>query len=165
MRYVLTFLVIACACFFSCGRLDCLTPAIRGVSFYGPFGAARTADTAVMLTQCKKGTDFTVVTNTTTIPADTLLYQNNVAGFTFPNLSDNSYSLAYNFDYIITLLPSGKVYHLKNVVSHASSIKHSGEVKENCINQVTYSANDSDYTNSSLPTNTSVASTMLEIKY
>jgi hypothetical protein len=129
--------------------VDCVTPTIAGIVFY-------TKDTAAIFTQCKKGTDYSVVTNTATVQVDTLHTHTHDDFFSFPVSSTSPLGLPYEYDYIITLLPSGAVHHLNNVVSHHSSMKHQlGPLKDNCYNQVTYSLDGSSNTRDMMPDETS----------
>jgi hypothetical protein len=111
----------------SCSKPSCVPPVINAVSFYATGGYI--PDTSASVVKAKKGSQFGFISEV------------------FPNikLDKNKVMLipykgneTYDYDWQITLNPSGKVYKI-------TDIKHDDENpnRTNCVSTVYYKLNDS----------------------
>lgn len=145
--------LVAAVCFVSCKK-SCQTPSITAIYIDRP---ATATDTSAVVTQYRKGSNFTVVTGT----FNDLYASTSGPGFFtiyFPITTDGF--VAYYYDWKITLLPSGKTYLVQDI-SHDNSKQSSdfsiGEVKQ-CVNSVHYTVNGNHghdaptYSNNGMPT-------------
>jgi len=148
--------------FISCSKNYCLTPFIGEVAF---IVNDTIPDTSALLVQYTKGRNFTTVEATYTIAMYRSSQTGYHYGFGFPYFVGSGNGIAYDYDWEFTLLPSGKVYKLKNISHTNNYTKGYGEVKENCVNTVNYNVNDSLYSDVSSPVSSSSASATLSVKY
>ena len=139
MKNVLFFLAISSALFFfSCGKTSCHTP-IVGYSFSS---SDTIPDTFANVVQYQKGGNFSNVVKTFSgVPLTkrpTFRYDKSLH---IP-LSDNEIYNVYNYDWKITLFPSGKVYSVTDL-SHTNNSrkKGMGPVKDECVNSMSCTVN------------------------
>src|ERR1035441_9097447 len=111
MRIMLFFIEIFCiSALFSCGKVSCLTAAVE-INLVSDTGAI--PDTMANIVEYSKGNNFTIVVNTfDNTPLTSGSSQGNKY-LGFP-VSGNEIYDVYDYDWIFTLVPSGKVYKIKN---------------------------------------------------
>lgn len=135
MKSLILFAFIVATVFgYSSCKKSCHTSSITGVVF-----TDYSTDTAAMVIQYKKGSNFATALSTTTpklVPG---------YGVNFP--ATNDAFIGYNYDWKITLLPSGKTFAIKNV-SHKDEYRSSGlsiGEADLCYNDIYYTVNDSAF--------------------
>ncbi len=163
-RTITAFVLVAFYCsIVSCGKTQCLTPAIYEVVFNSTDSIP---DTSANVVQYQKGSGFSNILNS---------YNGSVLGRTYDadhkelmlGYSTSELTSAYGYDWMITLLPSGKVYKLTNV-SHSNGTQSSGgigEIRDRCVNTVSYSVNGTINSAGSPTTTSSSADAILNINY
>ncbi|MES2703323.1 MAG: hypothetical protein V4649_11825 [Bacteroidota bacterium] len=114
----------------SCTKPSCVAPIIKTMSFYIPSQPASVIpDTSVTVLKATKGKNFTQIAES------------------FPNIQldrDKSFVIpykgdeTYNFDWQVTLKPSGKTYKI-TMLEHDDNNPN----RTNCVSTVTYRLNDS----------------------
>jgi hypothetical protein len=130
----------------SCNKPSCVPPNIKTVSFYP---ASSVPDTTATVVKFNKGSNFSQVSEAFT---DIALDKNKVMVIPYKG------GETYDYDWQITLNPSGKVYYIKD-------IKHddTNPNTTNCVSTVTYKLNDSTKTIQGSPYSMT-PSTLPEIK-
>ncbi len=126
-------MIIIAGLFSSC-REYCLTPLVGGAAIVGDT-AAVAADTQIILVSYKKDGKFSTPLTTTYFKPDTVneMHHNRYSvGFPYPanNSADDP---ALDFDWIITLQPSGRIYKLRDVNSQNRHIRKSGGIKKKAV--------------------------------
>ena len=148
---------------FSCGKTGCLTPEVYYVVFEK---ADSIPDTIANVVQYQKGSSFSSVINSND---STPLFRTYNAGHKELMLgySAGQAISAYDYDWMITLRPSGNVYKLANI-SHSNNKQSNGGIggiRERCVNSVRYSVNGSNHTAGRGNTGSSSTSVDLTINY
>ena len=164
MRTIIAFLLVAFSCYIvSCGKTQCLTPAVYEVVFNS---ADSIPDTSANVVQYQKGSGFSNILNS---------YNGSGLGRTYDadhkelalGYSAGELISAYGYDWMITLLPSGKVYKLTNI-SHSNNSQSNGGIggiRDRCVNSVSYSVNGTINSAGSRTTTSSSADAILSINY
>jgi hypothetical protein len=136
MKYTLALFITAIACLYSCTRQEqCTDPRGYSLQFYAP-GGGTIQDSAARIIQYKKGSNFTAIE---TIDTNVYLdYEHRISLSNIPTTVNN-------YDWGITLLPSGKQYRLKDITIRNRSIRIHGNDDHACINGLSYTVNDSVY--------------------
>lgn len=130
---ILSAFIVATAFGYSSCKKSCHTSDISGVDIEH----LDSADTAAVIIQYKKNSNFATALSTTTSKLD------RVYGVNFP--ATKYAVIVYNYDWKITLLPSGKTFAIKNV-SHKDEYRSSGfsiGEADLCYNDIYYTVNDS----------------------
>lgn len=135
---LLKVIAIAPFCFLACSKMTCITPSI----FFG-LSSVDSADTQTNFVQYRKGGSF----------ADSLKSFNNnpllsgtgiMKTMVFPQQGAD----IYDYDWKVTLIPSGRTYKITKL-AHGNSSKNViglGGDWESCVNSVSCNVNGKDYT-------------------
>ncbi len=153
-------LVAVSSYFFSCSRVRCLTP----IPYMEFVSDSSIPDTGANVVAYKKGGNFTDMVNSYNNTPLVTQYSPTTKYLDFGVSGNNPYDI-YDYDWIITLIPSGKVYKLTNFAHGNSSYRNYGEVRDNCVNSVSCTVNGSPYKINPPSTNSSSANTPLQINY
>ncbi len=117
----------------SCKKpINCTTPVISKILFYSSISTYTVPDTTATLEQYRKNTLFTQLSQR--YPSIRLAVVDFNKRLYLPNNGVDT----YDYDWIVTLHPSGKTYAIRGV-SHQSSTSTTSD----CTNTVTYYVNDS----------------------
>lgn len=138
MKHLLIFMTTAIA-FSSCyNKTSCGNQSTYMLMFYPANSAAKIEDTMATLISYTRGSNFETVADT---------FETQMGGSpTNPQplyFSELTTPLCYNYDWIITLHPSGKLFRLKDIEHHQRSVKNLNSYY--CSNDITYTVNDSSY--------------------
>lgn len=116
---------------FSCKKaVDCETPLIRKAVFYSPVSSLTVPDTSYDLVKYRQESGFTQISEI--YPGTRLTKEGTNKSLYFP---ENG-SITYDYNWSITLHPSGKVFLLSKIKHENSSSK-----THHCTNTVTYTIN------------------------
>jgi hypothetical protein len=131
----LVIVLITIIYFGSCKKINCSTPVIKHVLFYSSLSTNVVPDTAAQLDKYRKGSLFNLLADE---------YINiNLTKVDFNRQMDfpDKGADVYDYDWLITLKPSGRVYKITEIKHESSTSKTS-----DCTNTVTYKVNDSLFT-------------------
>ena len=123
------------AYFGSCKKINCNTPVISKVLFYSSISTSVVPDTSATLVKSVKGTNFGQISEV--YPNVYLSKVEFNKRLDFPDKGID----VYDYDWQITLKPSGRIYRLTKI-SHLSQTSKTSE----CTNTVSYKVNDSTVT-------------------
>ncbi len=163
-RVASAFFPIIFSCYFaSCGKTQCLTPDVYEVVFDS---ADSIPDTSANVVQYQKGSGFSNIVKSYN---GTGLARTYSAGHKelILGYSASEVISSYGYDWMITLVPSGKVYTLTNI-SHSNNTQSNGGIggiRERCVNSVSYSVNGTINSTGSPATTSSSAEAILSINY
>ena len=162
-RLTTAFIVFGTAFLFSCGKTGCLTPSVYYVAFNN---ADSIPDTSANVVQYQKGSSFNTVVNSYDSTGLFRTYNASHKELPLGNAASGVIS-AYDYDWMVTLLPSGKVYKLTNI-SHSNNMQSNGGIggiRDRCVNSVSYNVNGTNHTAGIGNTSSSSASVDLAISY